>query len=70
MAFIQIGTTAARDPQTGEFLPSVPLFAEVSADTERAAAKTTTDAAALFAQKMKQYIDGGGIVERRRKKRA
>lgn len=64
--FIQIGQTAARDPITGEFLPSVPLFTEITPETERAQAETTRDAAAIFAQKMKQYIDGGGIVERRR----
>ena len=27
--FIQIGTTAIRDPATGELMPSVPLFVKV-----------------------------------------
>ena len=63
--FIQIGQTAARDPATGEFLQTVPLFAEITPEIEAAQAATVTDVARLFAGKMKQYIDGGGIVENR-----
>lgn len=65
MKYIQIGQTAARDPKTGEFLASVPIYAEVTTDAERAQAETTRDAAAIFAQKMKQYIDAGGLIEKR-----
>lgn len=63
-AFIQIGSTAARKPETGEFLPSVPIFAEVTPDTEAAEAVAVADVAQIFAQKMKQYIDGDGHVGR------
>ena len=57
--FIQIGVTAARTP-TGEFLPSVPIFKEVTPEIAAAEERTTADVAKIFAQKMKQYIDSGG----------
>ncbi len=59
--FIQIGTTAARDPVTGEFLPSEPIYAEVMPEIEEAAATTFRNVGKLFAEKMRQYVDGGGI---------
>jgi len=34
--FIQIGTTAARDPKTGEFLKAVPLYQEATPELEEA----------------------------------
>lgn len=63
MKFIQVGVTALRAPDGG-FLPSVPLYIE---ETEAAKAGQTAlleDAAALFGDKMKQYIEGGGLKPR------
>ncbi len=55
--FIQIGTTAMRDPGTGDFLPSVPLYVKVDD-----AAKVDTvliDGCTLYhslADKFGQYV--------------
>lgn len=68
--FIQIGTTAARDPKTGEFLPAVPIYEEATPELEQAETAAFEDIGKLFAGKMKQYIDGGGIIERRKKRAA
>lgn len=68
--FIQIGTTAARDPKTGEFLPAVPIYEEATPELEEAETAAFEDVGKLFAGKMKQYIDGGGIIERRKKRAA
>lgn len=65
-AFVQIGTTAARDPVTGEFLQSEPIFKEITPELEKAEAATYNDAGKMLAEKMKHYIDGGGLIERRR----
>lgn len=64
--FIQIGTTAARDPETGEFLESVPIYKEATPELEKAETAAFGDIGRTFAGKMKQYIDGGGIIERRK----
>ncbi|EQB20068.1 hypothetical protein UNSWDHB_2654 [Dehalobacter sp. UNSWDHB] len=65
--FIQIGTTAARDPKTGEFLKAVPIYKEATQDLTQAETAAFEDVGRLFAGKMKQYIEGGGLVERRGK---
>ena len=66
--FIQIGTTAARDPKTGEFLKAVPLYEEATPELQQTETAAFEDVGKLFAGKMKQYIDNGGIVERRKKR--
>ena len=68
--FIQIGVTAARDPETGDFLPAEPIFKEVTPEMEKAEAATYNDVGKMLAEKMKQYIDGGGLIEQRGRKRA
>ena len=68
--FIQIGVTAARDPETGDFLPAEPIFKEVTPELEKAEAATYNDVGKMFAEKMKHYIEGGGLIEKRGRKRA
>jgi len=65
--FVQIGVTAARDPATGAFMPSIPIYSEVTEEQERAEASATKDISKLFAAKMKAYIDGGGSIADGRK---
>ena len=60
--YIQIGMTALRDPATGGFLPSVPLYIEATEEAEEAEAAMVKDIGRVFAGKMKQYIEGGGVV--------
>lgn len=67
-AFIQIGTTAARDPETGAFLPSEPIFKEVTPELEAAETAAFSDAGKMLAEKMKKYIDGGGLIGRSKKR--
>lgn len=59
-AYIQVGFTALRDPATGAFLPSVPLYIEATEGAQKAEAALTDDIAKLFAQRMKQYVDQAG----------
>lgn len=67
--FIQIGITALRDPQTGGFLPAVPLYIKAEGDAEPAEAQALRDISKVFAERMKQYVDGGGKIRRNTKKR-
>ena len=55
--FVQIGTTALRDPATGEFLPSVPLYVK-TADAHKVEAVTISgeDLARTLAEKFGQYL--------------
>ena len=56
--YIQVGITALRDPATGKFLPSVPLFIKET-DEAKASEKQMIDyIGKLFAFKMKEYKDG------------
>lgn len=56
--FVQVGTTAMRDPVTGDFLPAVPLYVE-QADLDGAVPPPDlTDLGRLLAEKMKAYMDG------------
>ncbi len=59
-AYIQIGVTALRDPKTGEFLPSVPLYveAEDKRAVEVAEKVFADDIAGVLADKMRQYKEG------------
>lgn len=63
MKLIEVGFMAFRDPETKEFGPKIPLYAESTAELKAGEEKLTSDIGKVFAQKMKQYIDGGGIVE-------
>ena len=55
--FIQIGTTALRDPGTGEFLPSVPLYVKVSDSAKVDAVVINGDELArTLADKFGQYV--------------
>ena len=56
--FVQVGVTACRDPKTGGFLPSVPLYVERS-DLERGPVDVPdlSDIGRLLAGKMRDYID-------------
>lgn len=56
--YICIGATALRDPVTRAFLPSVPLYIRAEDAEPGAMEKLLGDAGALFADKMKQYMDG------------
>ena len=49
--YIQIGQTAARDPD-GNFLPAVPVFAEVTPEKEARESRMIEDIGQLLAGKM------------------
>lgn len=55
--FVQIGFGAFRNPKTGEFMPSVPLYVRRE-DATVGTSKTLLDNfGALMAKKMKDYVD-------------
>ena len=56
--YIQIGVIAARDP-SGNFLPAVPIYVEATPELEQAEEHQIMEIGAVFAAKMKQYIDAG-----------
>ena len=56
--YIQVGVTALRDPATGNFLPSVPLYVKADEAAVEAEKKMINDIAKVFAGMMKSYIDG------------
>ena len=63
--YIQVGVTAMRDPITGDFLPSVPLYVRAE-DQEKVEAPVFDDAAIrMLADKWKQYVQAS----RREKKK-
>ena len=55
---IQIGSYALRDPATGEFMPSVPLYIEATARAKASEAALMQEIAHIFAGKAKQYAEG------------
>jgi len=57
--FVQVGETALRDPLTGEFLPSVPLYVE-RGDMQTGAVPEADlhDIASVLAGKMREYVNG------------
>lgn len=61
-SYIQVGVTALRDPITGDFLPSVPLYvkAEDGREVEVAEKAFIGDIAGVFAKKMKEYVEAHG----------
>lgn len=58
---IQIGTTALRNPKTGEFLSDIPVYIESSPETEESEEKLEINIGKVFAEKFKQYVDSGGV---------
>lgn len=55
--FIQVGVTALRDPGTGDFLPSVPLYIREDDCTEGAQEQFIQNIGKLFALRFKDYVD-------------
>lgn len=55
--YIQIGVTALRDPATGDFLPSVPLYIKADKEVEEAEQQMYKDVGKALAGMMKKYID-------------
>ncbi len=72
MALVQIGIKALRAP-SGEFLESVPIFAEIPKERitpeglTKTEDKTIDDISRIMAQKFKQYIDGVKAAEKNRR---
>ena len=63
--YIPVGVMAMRDPITGDFLPSVPLYVRAE-DQEKVEAPVFDDAAIrMLADKWKQYVQAS----RREKKK-
>lgn len=59
---IQIGSYAPRDPATGDFLPSVPLYIEATERAQTSEAVLHREIAHIFAGKMRQYAEGCEII--------
>lgn len=56
--YVQVGVTALRDPVTGDFMPSVPLYVRAE-DQEKVEAPVFDDSLMRkMADKYKQYLDG------------
>ena len=56
--YIQVGVTALRDPMTGGYLPSVPLYIEATDEAVAGEEKLIDNVGGVLAQKFKEYIDG------------
>ena len=56
--YIQVGVTALRDPMTGGYLPSVPLYIEATDDAVAAEDRLLDNIGGVLAQKFKEYMDG------------
>lgn len=56
--YIQIGVTALKDPLTGGYLPSVPLYIEATDEAVVAENGLLDDIGGVLMQKFKEYIDG------------
>ncbi|MCI8527281.1 MAG: hypothetical protein HFF17_15530 [Oscillospiraceae bacterium] len=55
---ISVGSFALRDPATGDFLPSVPLYIEANEQAQVNEAVLHREIAHIFAGKMRQYAEG------------
>lgn len=53
--FVQIGTAALRNPATGDFYPSFPLFMRKSDEVIASREKAMRGIAQVFADKIRQY---------------
>ena len=56
--FIQIGTAALRNPATGEFYPSFPLYMKADDEVIASREKAMQGIGRIFADKFRQYVDG------------
>ena len=56
--FVQVGFTALRNPQTGEFLPAVPLYIQADSSAIDAERQIVEDIGGLLAKRMKSYREG------------
>ena len=56
--FMQVGVTALRDPLTGGYLPSVPLYIEATDQAVVAENGLLDNIGGVLAQKFKEYMDG------------
>lgn len=59
--YVEIGTTALRDPVTGGFLPAVPLYARVDEGTDPASLGAIENLGAMFLRQMKAYMEERGL---------
>jgi len=56
--YVQVGVTALRDPVTGDFMPSVPLYVRAE-DQEKVEVPIFDDSLMRkMADKYKQYLEG------------
>lgn len=55
--YIQIGTMASRNLDTGEFYNAIPIYGETTPELRQTESTAMQEVAKLFAQKFKQYID-------------
>jgi len=53
--FIQIGETALRDPITGNYLPSVPLYIKADSMSQAQEESLIEDIGRILADKMRRY---------------
>jgi hypothetical protein len=53
--YIQIGETAQRDPITGDYLPSVPLYIKADSMTRAQEESLISDIGKLLADRMRRY---------------
>lgn len=58
---VQVGTAALRNPATGEFLPSVPVYIEATPAAVESEERLEINIGKVFAEKFKQYVDAGGL---------
>lgn len=56
-SFIQVGFTATRDPGTGEFLPSMPLYIKATDQANEAANGLPEDLINIFAGKLGRFTN-------------
>ena len=56
--FIQVGTTSVRDPITGNFIQSTPLYIKAVKGAEEAEQDLIDDLGSIFAFQMRDYLTG------------
>lgn len=55
--FMQIGVAALRNPATGEFYPSFPIYMRANDEAIASRDKVLSCIGQLFADKIKQYVN-------------
>ena len=56
--YIQVGVTALRNHETGEFMPAVPLYIKADDSAIASEEKLTADLGKLFADRIRRYQNG------------